>query len=198
MGLHQHRIQRLGLNFDDRAADNLHMDFDGAIQAHSNWKLRLFNYVRGEANSKIDLPLLGTDHHCALGQWLDGEGQRYANDPKFAKLREAHAALHASASSLALLVERGKRTTAESLLNSPDSEVNRLSFRVVAVLTDLATSLPWGDPQATVRTAQTDPQATRLPTAAPASTSLRKCIPNRMREAAMLRAQNNRPVARSG
>src|ERR1035441_10098345 len=34
--------------------------------------------------------------------------------------------------------------------------------------------------------------------AAPASTSLRKCMPNRILEAAMLRAQNSRPTARSG
>src|SRR5581483_12055054 len=31
------------------------------------------------------------------------------------------------------------------------------------------------------------------PNAAPASTSLKKCIPKRMRETAMLTAQNNRP-----
>ena len=37
-----------------------------------------------------------------------------------------------------------------------------------------------------------------VPMAAPAKTSLRKCIPIKMREAAMLRAQNSRPVARSG
>ena len=31
------------------------MDFDGAIQAHTNWKLRLFSYCRGKVAEKIDM-----------------------------------------------------------------------------------------------------------------------------------------------
>jgi len=165
------------------------MDFDGAIQVHTNWKLRFLNYVRGWANEKID---------CALCPWLYGEGQKYANDPRFAKLRETDTAFHSAAASVGLLVDQGNKASAEAVLNSPDTEFNRLSFRIVAMLMDLSAVSPPAVPQAISRTAQTDPQATRLPIAAPASTSLRKCIPSRMREAAMLRAQNSRPVARSG
>jgi len=42
------------------------------------------------------------------------------------------------------------------------------------------------------------PYASPVPMTAPASTSLRKCIPSTMREAAILAAQKSRPTARSG
>jgi methyl-accepting chemotaxis protein len=120
------------------------MDFDGAIQAHSNWKIRLLNSVRGRANEEIDLQLLRTDDHCSLGQWLHGEGRKFADDPKFAKLREAHTAFHNSAASLGLLIQQGQNASAEALLSAPDSEFNRLSFRIVAALMDLRHRHPIG------------------------------------------------------
>jgi hypothetical protein len=43
-----------------------------------------------------------------------------------------------------------------------------------------------------------DPHASAVPIAAPASTSLRKCMPSRMRDAATLRAQKSRSAASSG
>ena len=42
------------------------------------------------------------------------------------------------------------------------------------------------------------PTASSAPIAAPASTSLKKCMPSRIREAATLTAQNSSPIARSG
>ena len=66
------------------------MDIDGAIQAHSDWKLRLLNLARGTTSEKVDLEALRTDNHCALGRWLHGDGQKYAEDARFAKLLETH------------------------------------------------------------------------------------------------------------
>src|SRR5262249_23827177 len=57
--------------------------------------------------------------------------------------------------------------------------------------------LPASFRQKMPRTA-TEEQATAEPIAAPARTSVRKCIPSRMRESAMLAAQNNRAGNISG
>ena len=48
------------------------MDFDGAIQAHTYWKVRLLLYARGKAAEKIDLQTLRKDNVCA------GYGEKYA------------------------------------------------------------------------------------------------------------------------
>jgi len=113
------------------------MDFDGAIQAHTNWKLRLFSYARGKVAEKIDNQTLRKDNVCALGQWLYGEGRKYAQDPKFQQLQETHAAFHKCAASIGAMVEAGQAAAAEALLNSPGSEFNRFSIRVVGLLMDL-------------------------------------------------------------
>jgi aerotaxis receptor len=113
------------------------MDFDSAIQAHTNWKLKLFNYCRGKLTEKIDLQTLRLDNACALGKWLHGEGRRYGTDAQFKKLLETHAGFHACAASVARMVEQGQAPQAESLLNSPQSEFNRLSLGVVGILMDL-------------------------------------------------------------
>src|ERR1039458_4214358 len=115
------------------------MDFDGAIQADTNWKLKLFNYSRGKLTGKVDrqaLRTLGNDKLCALGQWLYGGGRRYSPEPQFQKLLEAHSAFHASAAAIGAMVEGGRASEAEKLLNSPQSDFNRLSFRVIGILLD--------------------------------------------------------------
>jgi hypothetical protein len=113
------------------------MDFDGAIQAHTNWKLRLFSYCRGKVAEKIDMQTLRKDDACALGQWLYGGGRKYAEDPKFQQLQEMHAAFHKCAASVGALVDGGQAAAAEALLNSRESEFNRTSIRVVGLLMDL-------------------------------------------------------------
>jgi len=113
------------------------MDFDGAIQAHTYWKVRLLLYARGKAAEKIDLQTLRKDNVCALGQWLHGDAQRYSGDPKFKKLLETHAAFHKAAASVGSMIERGQAPAAEALLNFPGSEYSRLSSTVLAILMDL-------------------------------------------------------------
>jgi hypothetical protein len=113
------------------------MDFDGAIQAHTNWKLRLFSFCKGTLPEKIDMQELEKDNLCALGKWIHGEGQGYAADPKGSDLVQAHAAFHRAAASIALMIERGRAPAAQALLNSRDSEFGKLSLKVVGHLMDL-------------------------------------------------------------
>jgi hypothetical protein len=113
------------------------MNFDGAIQAHTDWKLRLLSYCRGKTTEKIDLQTLRKDNVCVLGQWLYGEGRRYGAEPGFEELREIHAAFHQSAATIAAMVDHGQAPAAAALLSSRESEFTRLSIRIVGLLMDL-------------------------------------------------------------
>lgn len=113
------------------------MDIDGAIQAHTDWKVRLLNLAHGTTTEKIDLQTLGTDNLCVLGRWLHGDGQKHRDDAKFAKLVETHAAFHKCAATIGTLIAEGNAGAAENQLTSVGSEFNRLSFRVTAFLKDM-------------------------------------------------------------
>ncbi|HUI57838.1 MAG TPA: CZB domain-containing protein [Bryobacteraceae bacterium] len=113
------------------------MDFDSAIQAHTNWKLRLYNYCKGNSQDKIDVRTVQKDDICELGKWIHGEYRKHAGDPDFERLIEAHAAFHRSAAAAAALVELGLAPEAERVLRSPHSELSRRSLQVVGCLMSL-------------------------------------------------------------
>ncbi len=75
------------------------MNFSAAIQAHANWKLRLYAACHGSPDA-IDMHTLAQDNACELGKWLHGDGQRYVSEAQFGELRSAHAAFHRSAASI--------------------------------------------------------------------------------------------------
>lgn len=110
------------------------MDFTTAIQAHSDWKLKLFTACDEGSHIRVDIATLMKDDACELGKWLHGPAGRYAADPKFQELLVAHADFHKAAASLARMIDLGKKADAEALLNARDSDFNRLSRQVVAVL----------------------------------------------------------------
>ena len=116
------------------------MYIESAVQAHSDWKLRLLNYARGTGTEKIDVQTLGKDNLCVLGKWLHADGQKYVDNKRFAKLLETHAAFHACAASIGTLVARGEAAAAELQLNAVGSEFNRLSFKMMAFLRDLGST----------------------------------------------------------
>jgi hypothetical protein len=82
----------------------------------------------------IDVPNLAKDNACELGKWLHGGSPKYAADPQFTGLLAEHAAFHRAAAAMATMIGSGKRTEAEALINSPESEYCKLSRRVVALL----------------------------------------------------------------
>jgi methyl-accepting chemotaxis protein len=113
------------------------MDFDSAIQAHTNWKLRLFSACKGSSKEKIDARTVEKDNVCELGKWLHGDAQKNVGSPALETLLQAHAAFHRTAAGLAVMIERGPNSAAETALNSPGSEFNKLSRQVVGQLAGL-------------------------------------------------------------
>jgi methyl-accepting chemotaxis protein len=110
------------------------MNFTRAIQAHSDWKLRLSAYCEGTLTEAIDIGKLTRDDACELGQWLFGEGRRFNADPKFSDLILAHAAFHRAAGKIAALIESGQRGEGKRLMQFRDSDFGKCSSNVVGLL----------------------------------------------------------------
>ena len=110
------------------------VDVASAIQAHSNWKLRLGAACRGGSSEKIDVATLAKDNVCDLGKWLHGMGRTYASHAQYQDLVSAHAAFHRAAAGIAEMIQHGQAAKAETLVNSRESEFGKHSMRVVSIL----------------------------------------------------------------
>lgn len=72
--------------------------FNNAIEAHAEWKSQLTKHVK--EGVRRELEEVANCHACELGQWIDGEGARYANLPSFESLCAAHEEFHGLAAEL--------------------------------------------------------------------------------------------------
>ena len=49
------------------------MDFNEAIKAHSDWKMKLRSAI--QAQTTLDAATIARDDCCVLGKWLHGESR---------------------------------------------------------------------------------------------------------------------------
>jgi len=90
------------------------MDFEKAIAAHANWKVKLRTAL--ESGSQLDAGAICSDKNCDLGRWLHGDGKRaFGASPTFLKCVEAHATFHREAGAAAEAINR-RDDRAESML----------------------------------------------------------------------------------
>jgi hypothetical protein len=113
------------------------MDFDGAIQAHTDWKLRIFRRCRGKPAEKTDGQTPRKENAGTQGEWLPNDTGAYAADPKFKQLQEMHSASGKCAAAIEALLDSGQAAAAGALVASQESEINRLSMGMVGLLMDL-------------------------------------------------------------
>ena len=110
------------------------MDFDDALRAHVEWKLRVAAYVR-QSDGSLDPVVVARVDQCRLGQWLDDEQHPHAGSPEFIALRTQHAAFHQAAADLVRRTNAGEDASADVALGS-DSPFEETSLVVrVALLT---------------------------------------------------------------
>jgi len=108
-------------------------DFDSAIEAHRQWKVRLRKAIADHA--QLDADKICKDDGCLLGQWLHGTGgQRWSGQPGFIALLDTHAEFHRVAGSVARQINAGASTEAERLLGS-GSRFAQVSTQVCTLLT---------------------------------------------------------------
>ena len=114
-------------------------DFDGAIQAHRDWKVKLRKAIAH--HEQLDADKICRDDQCPLGRWLHGDGRsRWSHWPRFVDLVERHADFHQAAGSVARKINSGHFDAAERLIGS-GSDFARLSTEVATLLTSAKRSL---------------------------------------------------------
>ena len=113
------------------------MDFEKAIQAHVSWKRKLSRYIASPDHS-IQAAAVASDGNCGLGQWLKGEGKRFASLPEFAALNENHIRFHKAAGEIISKADQGLKMAEEVALGSK-SEYGAASNAVVSALMKMKT-----------------------------------------------------------
>ncbi len=111
------------------------MNFDEAVLAHSSWKQKLKLYVE-KPDRSLDPATVALDNKCQLGEWLHGEGGKYAALPEFRTLTAEHARFHKAAAELVRKANRGETVDAEVALGA-SSEFAKSTSGVVNALVEM-------------------------------------------------------------
>jgi methyl-accepting chemotaxis protein len=108
-------------------------DFDAAIQAHRQWKVKLRQAIAEHA--RLDADVICRDDRCPLGQWIHGPGgAQWGQRPRFVQLTDKHAEFHRVAGDVARRINAGAYTEAERLIGS-GSRFAQVSGEVATLLT---------------------------------------------------------------
>ncbi len=108
------------------------MNFDEAIKAHSAWKMKLSSYLNNPDGS-LKAAEICLDNKCALGQWIYGEGAKFASHPEFTTLKSEHTRFHKAASEVVKKADSGQNVSEEIAIGGK-SEFASASSSVVAAI----------------------------------------------------------------
>ncbi len=114
------------------SAPSERFDFDQAIEAHRQWKVKLRSAIA--QHETLDADTLCRDDQCTLGRWLHGNGAaRWGSKPLFTQLLDKHADFHQSAGAVAREINAGHYADAEQLIGS-GSHFSDISLEVMTLL----------------------------------------------------------------
>lgn len=93
------------------------MDLTQAIQAHTEWKLKLRTAIARDET--LDVAKISADDCCPLGTWLHGEAKsKFAHLGSYTKCVANHAAFHKEAGKVAQRVNMKRFAEAEEMLHA--------------------------------------------------------------------------------
>ncbi len=108
-------------------------DFDAAIEAHRNWKVKLRTAIA--ERTRLDADTICRDDQCPLGKWIHGPGgAKWGARPLFGDLLRKHAEFHQVAGGVARRINAGHFDDAERLIGS-GSQFANVSGEVATLLT---------------------------------------------------------------
>jgi len=112
-------------------------DFDAAIKAHIDWKMKLGRYLENPDGS-LEHSKVCLDNACALGKWIygDGHNHRNANTLLFDRLKESHAKFHKLAGEIIQLANQHQGDKAKKLLG-PSGPYVKISETTVELIEQL-------------------------------------------------------------
>lgn len=109
------------------------MNFDEAIRAHSDWKMKLRTYLRNPDGSLKSVEI-APDNKCALGQWIHGEGTKWSSLPEYETLKTEHAKFHKEAAQIVTKADSGQNITEEIALGGSSGFATASSSVVSAIM----------------------------------------------------------------
>lgn len=112
-------------------SEAVRMNFDEAIVAHAEWKLKLTLYLQGEG--KLDHAIVCRDDQCKLGQWIYSDGKKYANELSYENLKKVHAEFHLCAGHVIKTIDDRKIDEAKKLIGG-ESNYAKASATVIEAI----------------------------------------------------------------
>ncbi len=109
------------------------MDFDQAIKAHSEWKMKLQTYLK-KPDKSLKAEEIQLDNKCPLGQWVYGEGAKHSALAEYATLKAEHAKFHKAAANVVRKADSGQSTSEETSLGANSDFANSSSTVVMAIM----------------------------------------------------------------
>ena len=109
-----------------------HMDFDKAIKAHSDWKIKLSAYLK-KPDGSLKAAEIALDNKCELGSWIVTDGLRLNGTPEYTKLKAEHTRFHKAAADVVRRADSGKNVAEETVLGAK-SEFTAASQGVVQAI----------------------------------------------------------------
>ncbi|WP_025916874.1 methyl-accepting chemotaxis protein [Herminiimonas sp. CN] len=122
----------LALHAQQAPGNSADFDFDAAIDAHHQWKVKLRRAIADQ--QKLDADAICRDDQCPLGKWIHGPGGAlWGRRPLFAELLSKHAEFHRTAGGVAKKINAGQYSDAERLIDS-GSPFAKISTEVATIL----------------------------------------------------------------
>lgn len=118
-----------------------HFDFDSAIKAHIDWKMKLTKYLENP-NGSLEHSKVCLDNACPLGKWIYGDGALYRNNHiiTFDALKKSHAEFHQCAGDIIRYIDNRNDTMANQLL-SPAGKYSVISENTIHLLEKLKSEI---------------------------------------------------------
>jgi methyl-accepting chemotaxis protein len=109
------------------------MNWDSALDAHAQWKVKLRGAI--SAKEQVDAATLSKDNCCPFGKWLHGDAKaKYGHLAPFGACVTAHATFHREAGRVAQMINSGKFGEAEAALGAGTPYANASSATGVAIV----------------------------------------------------------------
>lgn len=112
-------------------------DFKTAIQAHTDWKMKLTTYLQ-RPDGSLDHKKVCLDNLCVLGKWIHGDGITYRDlaPEVFEDLKSSHAQFHLTAGQIIEYINQKDQSAAEKLL-SPLGFYSQVSEKTINLIKQL-------------------------------------------------------------
>ncbi len=112
------------------------MDFEQALDAHVQWKVKLSRYM-AKPDRSLSPDTVGKDSECALGKWIYSDGRSLAaKAPSFEKLRTAHAEFHRQAADILRRADKGESFAGTMAIDNT-SPYGKASLQVIMLIREV-------------------------------------------------------------